>query len=648
MAFWDNFGTQSASTVRCSNTSSVAVDVLTKFGLTVRGSAGGNLSDVDIKHMDALTAVKVSLLEDLAGSGSSKLKEVAVDTSGIAYFYQVGGSSGGVTDVYHTIQSAQHTEKVVGALVTGKDPLPVRKLRGWTDILAGSSEIFSVQDMTDNCNAENFARYATTIYKDPMLKSTYNDGIDNLYNVTDPFENIIGYAYKKNTPDFDNQTQLIHNSSTKIPVLVSTGGEGSGPNIGTLVAPSTVSTTGLLDPSCWTGIGTDAPGGVPVPLPSTLTYQAYGGTQINAFQGVVGVFFIGVRLDLIYTVPNSDSDALLNSPISGEVWVYADDSSYISYVLQEGKDYIVNYKSQTSVDLVFANNKHPKDPGSYGTNVKYRPHPLSVFSVGSTGEDGLPSEQTGTLFLFSHNQGMLVKEVWAIVDAQVPSITVYHPDGRNNKAKTILESMTYDIAAITVQDNPPPMSFNGNTINQSGSVKDNDPTSTQNFVDTAYEKVIDQMNSGGGGLTLTMSSLEQGEINRLSANLYEIMKAGSGTQTIYVCGPECNPQIGGTGPGGGIINNITYNYSDQGSYTISVTEGPEYIGNLTQIAGGPSLKQAESTSVKGTVVQDLGNHCDFKVRLDGMGERTAINCQKEILRVGDRVNCTIHNNPVEA
>jgi hypothetical protein len=478
-----------------------------------------------------------------------------------------------------------------------------------------------------------------------MLKSSYNDGIDNLYNVTNAFENIIGYAYRKSTPGFDNQTQLIHNSATKLPVLVSTGPI---PNIGTLVAPTTTSTTGLLDPSCWTGIGSDAPGGVPVPIPSTLSYSSYGGASINAFQGIVGVFFIGVRLDLVYTVPNSDSEAVGGEPTSGEVWVYADDSSEVSYVLQEGKDYVVNYTSQTSANLVFANNKHPKDPGLYGTNVKFRPHPLSVFSVGSLGSDGLPAAITGTIFLFSHNQGLLVKEVWAIIDAQVPSITVFHPDGRNNKAKTILESMTYEIAAITVQDDPPPMSFNGTLVDLAGSVKDNDPTTTQNFVDTAYEKVIDKMNAGGGGITLTMSSLEAGQIGTLSKNLNDIMKSGSGTSTIYICGPDCDPSLGGTGPGGGVVNSITYNYSDQGSYTISVTEGPEYIGNLTQISGGPSLKQVETVSVKGTVIQDLGNHCDFKVRLDGMGERTAINCQKEILRVGDRVSCTMHNNPVEA
>ena len=38
----------------------------------------------------------------------------------------------------------------------------------------------------------------------------------------------------------------------------------------------------------------------------------------------------------------------------------------------------------------------------------------------------------------------------------------------------------------------------------------------------------------------------------------------------------------------------------------------------------------------------------FKVRIDGVGERIAINMSPDVLRVGDKVQCSIHNNPVEA
>ena len=639
MGIWANFGRQDDvpdSDKQHEGKFSVAMDVLTKFGMPVKTgvTAGGPLANVDIKHMDALTAIKVSILETFASTKERNMTEVAVNADGYVYFYGVGASSAKLTDQYHSIQSGTVKEKIAGVLITGQDPLPQRRMKAWTDILNGG-ESFSVEDMTDNCNAANFGRYATIMYPDPLLKSSYSDGLNNLYSVSNPFTTVIGYAYRRSAPGFDDRTQLIHNANTKIPVKVSDG------YMGTLVTPPTYSVSGLLDPSCWTGITQSVSGGIKVPIPSGLTYTVHGGKKINAFQGVVGVFFIGVRLDGIRTVPTSDADV---SGTAGTVWVHANDGAYVSYTLQEGKDYVVNYTGATSASLVFANNKHPQDTGRYGSNVSFRPYPLSALSTGT----GIPAAQNGNIFLFSHNQGMLVREIWAVIDAEIPSITVYHPDGRGNKAKSILDGMSYEIAAITITDNPPSMSFNGVTVSQVQGIKDNNPLTQSQSLTTGFEAVMDVMHEGGSGLTLTMSSLGQDAIDRLSAKLYTIISSGTGTATNYVCGPNSAPVLGGTGPAGGIVNEIVYNYSDQGSYTISVTEGSKYMGNLTQISGGPSLKQVETVGVKGTVIQDSGNHVNFQVRLDGMGTRTAINCQKDVIRIGDRVNCTIHNNPVEA
>jgi hypothetical protein len=95
------------------------------------------------------------------------------------------------------------------------------------------------------------------------------------------------------------------------------------------------------------------------------------------------------------------------------------------------------------------------------------------------------------------------------------------------------------------------------------------------------------------------------------------------------------------------VNNISYSYTDQGSYTISVTEGPYLVGGAEGLSGGTYMKQTESFSAEGVIIQDLGNHVDYKVRVDAFGDVYAVNLSPNILRVGDRVNVSLHNNPVE-
>ena len=45
----------------------------------------------------------------------------------------------------------------------------------------------------------------------------------------------------------------------------------------------------------------------------------------------------------------------------------------------------------------------------------------------------------------------------------------------------------------------------------------------------------------------------------------------------------------------------------------------------------------------------MGNHVHFKVRLDacGIAPVVALNTAPAVIRVGDIVQCTLYNNPVE-
>jgi hypothetical protein len=72
------------------------------------------------------------------------------------------------------------------------------------------------------------------------------------------------------------------------------------------------------------------------------------------------------------------------------------------------------------------------------------------------------------------------------------------------------------------------------------------------------------------------------------------------------------------------------------------------MGDIGSVTGAPTVKPTENFSTTAQVLQDMGNHVHFKVRVDGIGDRMALNCSPKIIRVGDIVKVTIHNNPVQS
>ena len=239
-----------------------------------------------------------------------------------------------------------------------------------------------------------------------------------------------------------------------------------------------------------------------------------------------------------------------------------------------------------------------------------------------------------------------------MVDIQTPCIKIYDPrsaEGTFGKAHEIATTLEYKLAALVSVDEPAPVAFNGSSINMEQIQVDHDPTTQQNFQETDFEQAMDQM-VGGGGISLTLSFLDKGGCEKLSSELHDYMNAGNGSVVTYVCGPDSAPKLGGVGfDSNSIINEIVYSYADSNSYTISVSAGPRLVGGFTSVTGGVLSKKVESFPSSGTVVEDLGNHIHFKVLLDGYGSSPilAINTAPMIIRVGDKVQCTIYNNAVE-
>ena len=657
--FWEAFGDDSTFTeVTCDSVGSLAVEVLSYYNIPHRGSEGGNLLPLDIKHLDALEIIKMSLLEHSADS--SGIWELVVSETGETKFINVGASSGlSNCTVYHQIQSSTFLEKCSGVMITGAKPLVTRKATEWKNVwdVGGWKEIYNTSWLSGNCLSDKFSQYAIIVFQDPHIVtgSSHNDGIDSLYETKSYWENIMGYARyitwegAENSPD----TTVTRESNAIIPLLVSGDVNSTSYNadLGELQSrPPMPPDIGGVSPDCFSGKAGEAPshiGGVEIEIPDRFRYETVRGTKVDKLNAISDIIIVGRKIDSLMGIPASDSDAVMENPKdeNAKIEMGINEPSNAMFKLEEGVHYVIAYEESPDGSIpyvVFAENSREFEPADFGNNTTVKVNEDCVFYAkhGDAYFEGSILPTGGT-------DGYLVNQIIALVDIQTPCIKVHDP--RSGKAYEIANTLEYKLAALVSVDEPAPVAFNGSSINMEQIQVDHDPTTTQNFQETQYEQAIDQM-AGGGGVTLTLSFLDKAGCEKLSSELYDYMNSGNGSVVTYVCSPDSDPQLGGTGlDSNSIINEIVYSYSDSNSYTISASAGPRLVGGPTPVTGGALPKRTESFSDSGTVVEDLGNHIHFKVLIDGYGVSPilAINMAPTVIRVGDKVQCTIYNNAVE-
>jgi hypothetical protein len=503
--------------------------------------------------------------------------------------------------------------------------------------------------VNEHCLSDEFSQQATIVFNDPHLDSRCEDGINNLYEITkdNPYDHILGYANYIEWPgaETDKDVVIKKEDTAKILLPLPAG------TLGTLVTRPPLDTMGYDNPGCYEQGGvtvTNIEEGVKLEIPAAFRFENVRETKVDKLQAVLDVYVVGIEIADMRGVPNSDADAVNKTPEKGSaICTIKIKKSYKEcFKLSKGSHYVVGYsESDEKIPyIIFIDNTRTYDPIKIDgkTPTKFNISPESVWqNNGSPTGEGLILPTGGT-------HGILVSSIFVSVLLDTPSIVVFHPDGKDKKAKTIAESLTYWVTPLVSVELPRPIAFNGEILDMKDSIIDHDPTTSQHLEDTAYEKALDAMQ--GNGMSLNLSFLNDGQCVKLSGALYAFLNSadGGGTESTFVCGPDTDAALGGTGPNGGIINSISYSYQDSNSYTISVNTGPTILGDMSQVEGGPSPMRSEDISAVGTVIQDMGNHVNFKVRMDGFGERIAVNLSHHILRVGDKVSCTVHNNPVES
>jgi len=668
---WEHFGDvdliQETEYVECIGPSNLAQAVLDTYGIEcATPSIGGDLKDLDIKRMDARTVINMSLIHYSATKGDG-FYELMATSDGKAEFVKIGGRSGRIEDIYYTIQMGHYVESPTAVMVTGGRPLVKRKELEWKPIWGlNPTRIYSMKDMLNNCHKESFSRYATIVFKDPFLDTAYNDGIDNLYKIDDsnPWDTFLGYVIYKEVPKdlVTEDTKIQYANQVGIPILIGDDqGTENGPYMGNLQDLNTYDPE-LFDASCYTdnGVVVRPEDGVRVNVPEDLRYETVRGVEEDLLIKVSNVFLVGIDIDLVQARPKDDAAAIQQmTEENSTIMVSIESQRKTTKHLTEGRDYAVAYDKEDGQKIpyiVFGKDVRPNDKYSYGHNTKYFINPLCGYAANST--EDFTTERTGTIFPHSKTKGILVTEIWVYVDLDTPAIVIEDPNGTTEdgfpRALEMAQKLKYYVAPIVVEEKPAPIGYKGPSGSKIINLKplhDNDPTTVENFEDTELEQVMDEMQ--GGGLAVTYSFLKDDDYSTaqdmvldMAEILYDYMNSNV-TETVYTCGPRCNPQLGGIGNANGIINSITYSYSDQGSYTVSVTEGPYIVGGLSSVDGGPTMKMNEDLGATGVVIDSVGDNMTFKVRIDEFGDRWAISMTHEIIRVGDKVQVTIHNCPIE-
>jgi hypothetical protein len=673
--FWPLFGDSSIFTEFDCDNDPVAPDVLDTFGIPYNGVVGGDLGALDIKHMDAIQAIKLSLME--ASANNKEIYEPYCNADGEVEFVAIGQANGmQKADIYYEMQTGTYVEECSGVLITGGKPIVSRLEPEWSSIWGdGYKEIFDSGFISTSCLSRKFSQYATIVFQDPHISNnlagSYKDGIDNFYESKDPWETLIGYVTRITFPNQDEspETTITRNAQSKIPIDVSnseaTGGYRA--DLGELQdRPEMPEELADEDPACFANAGEEADPskGVLIPIPSAFRYEQLRGvetTKVDHLIGISAVYVVGREVKKMIGVPREKKDGVEKNPGAGQykIRVQIDESQDKIYKLSEGEHYQIAYTKDSngvSVDpyIVFANNSREREVAKFGNDVEMEIDKNCVFYRFA----GSPDETyTGSLLPTTGIGGYLVRQIFAVAELSVPSITVYDPrvtsdktsDGSNSQALYIANHLDYEMTPMVIYEPPAPIAFNGSLIDQEQGIQDHDPTTTQDFSDTELEKAIDRMDHGGG-MTLTFSFLDEQQVVDLSDALYDYMNSRDGSITTYICGPESEPILGGYGPDStSVVNEILYSYSDSNAYTISVTCGPKIVGDLAQIGQEITYKMTESVQAKGIVIEDLGNNIHFKVKIEGYHrDMIAINCTPVVIRVGDTVDVTVHNNPVEA
>jgi hypothetical protein len=588
----------------------VALMILEKYDIPVRGStpARGTLCGMDINNMSAEEAIKLSLAENLA---DGKLVELYMDDDGFAYFQTVYPSPEVISlQVRTCVPTCNVDQKVDLVIVRGYDTPPVRDFKQFVSLDFDPVESLSLhlpdpEGVGDTRTAHyyHFATEAWKSYKDPILEGTYPGA---LYELND-FESLAGYVI-----DFDGEADpnIRYSFSDSTTVLINV-------DIGFSFSPSDTRTgTSMQD-----------------------TIRVSSSKYLGDFSG-----------DDRY----GDPWPLLNSVSAVYLWGHSMIGNTFTSGPGGAKPILWCAPDAKMVSLP-ANNWHWSLDRSSGATLHYYCDLVNPAYYAGTPAwwDTLNSRgyTEGGGYIFPNVGGIAFIASKAVVAVEIdrPSVTVSSATG---DAVQYVTELKVKYQPIVITDLPPYTAycFGGaaKLVDHSLDLFDSDPSTVQDPPSLRVGSLAWlQTQTTGRTIDISLPFCDADDCLSFARTLYELNDEDVYSYSL-VCGPDENPKLGTKVSGyDGVIERISYSFTDGSAYNINVSIGPTFR-NPKSYQASIWQRATEDVSRQAIVVWSGGNGVDYRVKVQGgLGVYNAINMTLGAYNIGEKVQVTIHNNPKE-
>jgi hypothetical protein len=603
----------------------VAVAVLNANNIPIKGAypARGRLCGIDINNMPAMDAINLSLAENMI---DGKFIEVYADTDGFAFFQEIYPNAPTVElDIRTCVPTSSIDNKVDLVIVRGYDTPPVRSFKSFEELQWQEIESLAFYVPT-YCQGKLFATEAWRSYKDPVLETAYNDGVDNLYELQE-FESLAGYVI-----DFDGSTDVnvkynFSNTTTKN-VEIALGGW----NFSSTFVCSQQGGTNIPFMTQSHNVG------------SFEATDKFGDTW-PLLLSVQGVYLYGRRMIAIEDYSGWGVNG------SGPVRVYVEEKPKLINLSTQNWHWELENNSSATIHLYYPTSSDDVvRQVIYETNGPKQIIPQPKFGERLDESHSITTVSTGGSIILNLNGalGFVVEKCIAAVEIDRPSCTVQDPNGN---AIDYLRSLSVRYQPIVITDEPPPVAYtfggSARLVDHTLDLYDSDP-STQQTPPSLLEGSLAWLQTQTNGRTVDISLpfASASQCQSLASTIYN-MQNEQITSYSLVCGPSSEPQLGARVDGfEGRINKITESFQDGSSYNISVQIGQTFTGSKSW---NSSIWQRKTSDVsrEGIITWTAGNGIDYRVKVKGIGVYPAINKTLQVYSVGEKVKVTIHNLPQE-
>lgn len=597
----------------------VAVAVLNKFGIPIQGAhpPHGRLCGMDINNMAAADAINLSLAENMK---DGLFLECYTDVDGFAHFKQVYPSPDTAQlDIRTCIPTSSIDNTADLVIVRGYDPPPVRTFKSFQGL--EWDPVDSLANYIDKtyCQGKHFATEAWKSYKDPVLETSYMDGVENLYEL-EAFESLVGYIIDFDGPEDIDVKVTQSDTTTKLVEVPFTGlsccqyttqCDGIGGSDRIMYAEA-IHGLGNFK-------GTDKYGEDWPLLVSVQGVYLWGSRVLKLVDSTAGV-------GGFVTIYVQDKQKLINLPSNNWNWELTSAGGAnlsLHAATYSGDPVMATLSAQGQKRVVPVSEEGQPQPVSLG-------HSTAIFP-----------DVNGAL-------GVAVEKCIVAVEVDRPSFIVNDPNG---DAITHARNLEVRYQPIIVIDPPQAVAYNmggqSALVDHTLDLYDTDPSTQQTPPSLVQgSSAWLQTQTSGRTLDISLPFCNLNACKNLARIIYEMQNETIDTYQV-VCGPTSEVELGNRVDGfSGRVNRISESYTDSASYTINVTIGPTFVSTK----GGNSAvwqRQTEDVSREAIVVWTAGDGINYRVRVQGMGVYPAINKTLDAFSAGEKVSVTVHNNPVE-